>query len=162
MGRERTESRAAGGPQNKQNTAPRPRAPGVGNQREPETTGAPNGRKKKSKAPSGGNNSETQKRGGATAREQPTDRQHQTSESTRRAEKCKANKTNNTQRQGPPHPGLGTKESKRQSGRKRRNDGETKKKSKGGGEGKERTKTGATPARRGPSKAERQDGKRKR
>ena len=85
MGRERTESRAAGGPQNKQNTAPRPRAPGVGNQREPETTGAPNGRKKRSKAPSGGNNSETQKGGGgnrqraANGQATPNKREHKES-----------------------------------------------------------------------------------
>ena len=45
--RERTESRGAGGQQNKQHTAPRPRAPGAGNQRKPETTGARNENEKK-------------------------------------------------------------------------------------------------------------------
>ena len=40
------ESRAAGGQQNKQHTAPRPAAPRAGNQRKPEKTGAPPPKKK--------------------------------------------------------------------------------------------------------------------
>ena len=43
---ERTGSREAGGPQSKKHTAPRPRAPGAGNQRKPKTTGAPAGKRK--------------------------------------------------------------------------------------------------------------------
>ena len=44
--RDRTESRGVGGQQNKQHTAPRPRAPGAGKQRKPETTWARNEKKK--------------------------------------------------------------------------------------------------------------------
>ena len=50
--RERTGNQEAGGQQNKQHTAPTPRAAGAGNQRKPETTGAHNGRNK-NRAPSG-------------------------------------------------------------------------------------------------------------
>ena len=70
--RERTESREAGGSQNKQPTAPRPRAPGVGNQRKPETTEAHNERKKKRAARGSDEGRETRKGGAATSREQPT------------------------------------------------------------------------------------------
>ena len=149
--RERTESRAAGGRQNKQNRAPRPRAPWAGNQRKPETTGAHEGRKRnESKAPSGNNKGETQTGGGwATAREQPTARQHQRRESTRRAKKREANKTNNAQRQGPGHRGPETKESKRQSGRKEDNNGETKKKSKSGREGRTKDQDWGNPSPEG-------------
>ena len=67
-----------------------------------------------------------------------------------------------TKRQGPRHPGPEIKESKRQRGRA----GRKKEKKRGGegkqGEGNQRTKKGASPAWRGPSKAERQSGRRKR
>ena len=91
------------------------------------------GKKNESKAPSGSKNSKTQRGGGGgTAREQVTARQHQRGESTRRAKKREANKTNNTQRQGPGHPGPEAKESKRQRGRRGDNNGGTEKKSKRG------------------------------
>ena len=56
--------------------------------------------------------------------------QHKRGESARRA---KRDKTNNTQRQGPGHPGPETKESKRQRGRAENNNGEEIKKSQRGG-----------------------------
>ena len=60
---ERTASRGAGGQQNKQHTAPRPRAPGVRNQRKPKTTQGRN--EKKNQAQRGSKKySDTQQGGG--------------------------------------------------------------------------------------------------
>ena len=69
--RERTQSRGARGQQKKQHTAPRPRVPGAGNQRKPETTGVRNEKEKKNGAQSGSvKNSETQKGGGGGSNHQ--------------------------------------------------------------------------------------------
>ena len=125
--------------------------------RKPEKAGVNGGAQKKKQKRKKGTERRQQQRdtkgGGANAREQPTARQHQISESTRRAKNRVANKTNNTQHQGSGHPGPETKEHKRQRGRKEDNNGR-KKKAKGGGEGKQRTKT-ATPAWSGPSQGKR-------
>ena len=81
---------------------------------------------------------------------------HKQGESARRA-----NKTNNTQRQGTGHPGPETKQSKRQRGRAENNNEENEGKraeQEEGGESKQRTKKGATPAQRGSRKVERPKG----
>ena len=76
----RTESREAEGQQRKQRTAPRPRAPGAGNQRKKETTGAHKGRRGGKKKKHQGTKQERRKPrdtkteggGGETTKEQPT------------------------------------------------------------------------------------------
>ena len=66
-GREHTESREVGGQQNKQRTAPRPRAPGAGNQRKQVTKGA---RGKQQQEKRGGGNQRTKKGGPSKAARQ--------------------------------------------------------------------------------------------
>ena len=91
-------------------------------------------KKNKRKAPSGSNkNRETQKGGGGAATTELPAAKRATRKRRERtgAEKRKAIRTNNTQRQGPGHSGPETKESKGQRGRAENNNGE--KKSKGGG-----------------------------
>ena len=134
-------------PKKKKHTAPRPRAPGAGNQRKPETTGAHNEREKKTKKKQKKPSNERQRRksrdteggGGqqpAGSIQRPGGK-HKTGESARGAEKREANKTNNTQRQGRGHPGSETRESKRQSGRTKR---EAEKKTTGRGGEERKTK----------------------
>ena len=77
--RDRTESREAGGQQNKQHAALRPRAPGAGKKQKPKRTGAHNERKKnknKNRAARSSDETARHKRGGggATTREQPAAR----------------------------------------------------------------------------------------
>ena len=123
--RERTESRKAGGQQNKQHTAPRPRARGAGNQRKPETTGAHNQEEKNKKRPehkAAATKTARHNTGGGRGQQPPGSsqrpgRKHKKGESTWRAEKREANKTNSTHRQGPGHPGPENRESQRQQGR---------------------------------------------
>ena len=126
-----------GGPtKNKQHTAPRPRAPGAGDQRQPETAGARN-RKKKTEHKAAARKTARHKKGGGGQQTPRSSRRpgrnHKRGEIARRAGEREANKTNSTQRQGPGHPGPENKESQRHWGR-----GTKKKKNKAGGRRKEK------------------------
>ena len=119
--RERTGSREVGGQQSKQRAALRPKAPGAGNQRKPERTGAHNAKNKKRT-----DHQAAGEGGAATTREQPTARRDtEKRDSARRAEERVAHKANKTQRQGPAHPGTETRESQRQRGRTQEKKGGT-------------------------------------
>ena len=86
-------------------------------------------------------------------------RRHKRGESTRRGEKREANRTYNTQRQGPGHPGPETKESQRQRGRGRKEE----KKTQAGGGGRKRKQGAKAQGTRGwkPKKARDKGGARK-
>ena len=106
---ERTASREQGGHKDKQHKAPRPRAPGTGNQRKPETAGAETTMERNRKqigAPSDEN--KAPKKGDGGGGQQPPESSqhrggtHKQGESARRAENRKAHKgkTNSAKAQG--------------------------------------------------------------
>ena len=113
----RTESREAEDQQSKQRTAPRPRAPGAGNQRKPETTGAHRGRRerrKKKKTPphqagatktarhkkGGGGGRNHQRAANGQARDTNEARAHEEPGSGRPIKTTKAQHQGNEERQG--------------------------------------------------------------
>ena len=137
-----------------QSTAPRPKAPGARNWRKRETTGARTRKKKTHKERSGGKEDrETQKGGGGN---------HQATTNSQ------AGNTKGARAHGGPRSARPTRQTTHSAkaqgsrGRKPKKAGDKGGARKTATEKKKRTKTGATPGRRRPSKAESQSGQRNR